>query len=100
MPDQLPRDDILGVPRSLDELERTAAAYRELFRVRDEAKPDLLSILEGDLPSLLPHFALVVRADSELPNDRALALSDPPRIEVRESTIAGSAKATPSHSMY
>lgn len=62
-----------------------ALSWRELFGVSAELKPDVVWCVEVGLPKRFPNFALIPRADCELPTEFAAARFDPPRIEARES---------------
>src|SRR5947207_9876511 len=61
-----------------------ALSWRELFGVGAELKPDVLWCVEVGLPRRFPNFALIPRADHEMPTEFAVARFEPPRIEVRE----------------
>jgi len=78
-------DDFLGRERKSDELERIAQAWREISDSAGTAYFDVISFVERTLPTLFPHFALIVRRDADLPNNIAITHFAPTRIEIRES---------------
>jgi hypothetical protein len=81
--------DLLTKERTQDEINELAQSWRGLFGVAAEEKPDIRWCVEAQLPTLFPHFALVVRDDGELSSGPAVAEYSPPRIEIRESAYLG-----------
>ena len=84
--------DYLGPERSEDHSDALAVSWRVAFGVDNDKRPDIIWCVETGLPRLFPQFALLPRADGDLPDDFALADYDPPRIEIR-SSVYSAAKA-------
>jgi Zn-dependent peptidase ImmA (M78 family) len=87
--------------RSDEEIERLAHAYRMAGASGDDSAPNVLELIErlrapgGRLEGL----RIVVRPDSEMPNDEACAFVDERVIEVRESVHEGARDGVPRHRM-
>jgi len=81
-------------PRSGEDIEQLAEAWRYTFCCESEAAPDVLMLLEHKLPLIESSFTL--RVEDSLPN-RALAQTSfyPPEIWVTEATYQGALKFDP-----
>jgi hypothetical protein len=78
-------DDYKVTPRSAKDIEAVALAWRDALGVPNEWAPDMVRIVECQLPRLIPAFALIVRADAEMGDAEAYAEFNPPHIAVRDS---------------
>jgi Zn-dependent peptidase ImmA (M78 family) len=78
-------DDAFVDGLSARAIEERTLAWREAFGVGDQWVPDMLTIMEHQLPSFLPDFAFVVRDDERMADAEAYTQFRPPRIVVRES---------------
>jgi Zn-dependent peptidase ImmA (M78 family) len=78
-------DDFKVTPRSAKDIEAVALAWRDTLGVPNEWAPDMVRIVECELPRLIPAFALLVRADAEMGDAEAYAEFNPPHIAVRDS---------------
>jgi Zn-dependent peptidase ImmA (M78 family) len=69
------------------DIELTAAAWRQALGVpMDCQAPDIITLLENELPKLFGHFALVVKEDSKMRGAEGYTEFDPPKIVLAEST--------------
>jgi Zn-dependent peptidase ImmA (M78 family) len=80
-------DDFKVPPRSSKEIEALTLAWRDRLGVPNEWAPNMLRLLEIELPKLpkLGQFALVTRADSEMGDAEAYTEYNPPHIVIRNS---------------
>ena len=79
-------DDFPVSPRSARQIEDIALAWRHALGVGDTWAPDMVSLVESELPKLLPTpFALVVRDDAEMDGVEAYTEFNPAHIAVRAS---------------
>jgi Zn-dependent peptidase ImmA (M78 family) len=78
-------EDFIVPPRSCASIEQCALAWRDALGVSDAWAPDIVSLIENELPRFFSTFALVVRPDSEMEDAEAYTQFDPPQIVVRES---------------
>jgi Zn-dependent peptidase ImmA (M78 family) len=78
-------DDYKVTPRSAKDIEAVALAWRDALDVPNEWAPNMVRIIECQLPRLIPTFALVVRADLEMGDAEAYTEFNPPHIAVRDS---------------
>jgi len=78
-------DDYKAKPRSARDIGALASAWRDALGVPDAWSPNVIRLLEIDLPKLIPQFALVVRADDEMADAEAYTEFNPPHIAVRGS---------------
>jgi Zn-dependent peptidase ImmA (M78 family) len=81
-------DDYKVKPRSSKEIERLALAWRDALGVADAWAPDVIRLLETEVPKLVPEFALVVKSDNEMGDAEAYTEFNPPYIAVRGSVYA------------
>ena len=78
-------DDHEVEPRSAKDIELITLAWRDTLAVFDLWVPDVIRILEIDLPNIFRQFALLVRSDPEMGDAEAYTEFNPPHISVRES---------------
>lgn len=78
-------DDFKVRPRSAQDIAALALAWRDALRVPDSWSPDVVKLLEIEVPKLVPEFALVVRSDDEMADAEAYTEFNPPHITVRGS---------------
>lgn len=78
-------DDHEVSPRSSREIELLTLAWRDALGVSERWVPDVIRILEIDLPKYCRQFALVVRPDGEMGDAEAYTEINPPHIAVRAS---------------
>jgi hypothetical protein len=78
-------DDFLAPPRSAKDIENKALDWRHALGVPDEWAPNIVELIELQLPKLIWTFALVVRPDDEMGDAEAYTEFIPPHIAVRES---------------
>ena len=78
-------DDYKVRPRSTQDIAALALAWRDALSVPNAWSPDLVRLLEIEVPKLIPEFALVVRADNEMADAEAYTEFNPPHIAVRGS---------------
>jgi Zn-dependent peptidase ImmA (M78 family) len=78
-------EDFQVVGRSAKDIEARALAWRDALRVPDAWAPQIVDLIETDLPKLFSTFALIVRPDDEMGDAEAYAEFNPPLIAVRES---------------
>lgn len=83
-------------PRTKDEIRAIAAHLRQELGAAKQSAIDLVSLIEFELPKLIPGFTLsVVKDDQFGSNILALTRDDPPEIVVRESVYNQAAKREP-----
>lgn len=81
-------DDFKVAPRSANDIHLAALAWRHTLGVPDDWAPNVVQLLESEIPRLIPEFALVVRPDPEMGDAEAYTEFDPPYIAVRGSVYA------------
>ncbi len=89
------RHDYLDYSKNSSDLESIAKAWRKRACPETDIIVPILPFLENELPKLLPHFALIPKKLSELPDNKAITKYKPTRIEVREDYYEASAGAKP-----
>jgi hypothetical protein len=74
-------------PRSTKDIEALTLAWRDTLGVPNDWAPDMLRLLEIELPRLpkLGQFALISRSDPEMGDAEAYTQFNPPHIVVRNS---------------
>jgi len=79
--------DYRVAPRSAKDIEALTLAWRETLGVPNNWAPDMLRLLEIELPRLpnLGQFALITRSDSEMGDAEAYTQFNPAHIVVRNS---------------
>jgi uncharacterized protein DUF955 len=85
-------------PLTQKQITAVAKELREKLGLEDKFAPDLIDILEFQLPELFPSFRLTIVGDAKLgPSVLACSRGDPPEIVLSESTyrraIGGNARA-------
>lgn len=80
-------DDFKVPPRSAKDIEALTLAWRDALGSPNEWAPNMLRLLEIELPKLpkLGQFALISRSDLEMGNAEAYTQFNPPHIVVRNS---------------
>ena len=80
-------DDFKVAPRSAKDIEATTLAWRDALGAPNEWAPNMLRLLEIELPKLprLGQFALITRSDLEMGDAEAYTQFNPPHIAVRNS---------------
>jgi Zn-dependent peptidase ImmA (M78 family) len=78
-------DDYKVKPRSAQDIGALALAWRDALGVANAWSPNVVRLLEIEVPKLVPDFALVVRSDDEMADAEAYTEFDPPHIAVRGS---------------
>jgi Zn-dependent peptidase ImmA (M78 family) len=80
-------DDYKVPPRSAKGIEALTLAWRDTLGVQNNWAPDMLRLLEIDLPRLpkLSQFALVTRSDLEMDDAEAYTQFNPPHIVIKNS---------------
>lgn len=73
-------DDYRVKPRSAKDVAAIALAWRDALGVADAWSPNVIALLEVEVPKLIPEFALVVRPDDQMVD--AEAEFNPPHIAV------------------
>ena len=64
-------DDYKVRPRSAQDIGALALAWRDALGVADAWSPNVVRLLEIEVPKLIPEFALVVRSDDEMADAEA-----------------------------
>ena len=59
-------DDYRVNPRSAKDIEAATLAWREALGVCHDWAPDVVRLLEKDVPKLVRQFALIIRPDAEM----------------------------------
>jgi Zn-dependent peptidase ImmA (M78 family) len=87
-------DDVKVSPRSTKDIEALTLAWRDALGVPNEWAPNMLRLLEIELPRLpkLGQFALITRSDLEMGNAEAYTQFNPPHIVVRTSVYQSARK--------
>lgn len=81
-----PANDHYAPPTNRAAVERTAYAWRDALGVAEDClQPDMIDLLEIQLPQLLPMVSFVVEPDNDLDGVEAYTDFEPPQIVVRES---------------
>lgn len=75
-------DDYKVKPRSAKDIAALALAWRDALGIPDAWSPNMITLLEIDVPKLIPEFALVVRPDDEMADAEAYTEFNPPHIAV------------------
>jgi hypothetical protein len=77
-------DDFKVAPRSAKDIEALTLAWRDALGVPDEWTPNMVRLLEIELPKLpkLGQFALITRSDQEMGDAEAYTQFNPPHIVV------------------
>jgi hypothetical protein len=75
-------DDYKVRPRSAKDIAAVALAWRDALGVADAWSPNVITLLEIEVPKLIPEFALVVRPDDEMADAEAYTEFNPPHIAV------------------
>ncbi|TPM54376.1 ImmA/IrrE family metallo-endopeptidase [Mesorhizobium sp. B2-2-4] len=79
-------------PKSRAEIEILAAAWRQALRIPTACQaPDLVSVLENEMPRLFGDFALVVKDDYDMDEAEGYTEFDPPRIVLSATTYQSAA---------
>lgn len=78
-------DDFKVKARSAQNIGALALAWRDALGVADAWSPNVVRLLEIEVPKLIPEFALVVRPDGEMDDAEAYTEFNPPHIAVRGS---------------
>ncbi len=88
-------DDFKVDPRSAKGIEALTLAWRYALGVPHEWAPNMLRLLEIELPKLpkLGQFALIARSDLEMGDAEAYTQFNPPHIVVRNSVYQSARKA-------
>jgi Zn-dependent peptidase ImmA (M78 family) len=88
-------DDFRVAPRSAKDIEALTLAWRDALGVPDEWAPNIIRLLEIELPKLpkLGQFALITRSDLEMGDAEAYTQFNPPHIVVRNSVYRLARKA-------
>jgi Zn-dependent peptidase ImmA (M78 family) len=81
-------DDYRVKPRSAQDIGALALAWRDALGVADAWSPNVVRLLEIEVPKLIPEFALVVRSDDEMADAEAYTEFNPPHIAVRGSVYS------------
>jgi Zn-dependent peptidase ImmA (M78 family) len=80
-------DDFRVKPRPAKAIEATTLAWRHALGVTNNWAPDMVRLIESDLPNVLPTpFALVVRDDADMADAEAYTEFNPAHIAIRKST--------------
>jgi Zn-dependent peptidase ImmA (M78 family) len=80
--------------KSRVDIDLTAAAWRQALGVPMECQsPDVLALLENELPKLFGHFALIVREDASMGGAEGYTEFDPPRIVLAENTYLDASRS-------
>jgi Zn-dependent peptidase ImmA (M78 family) len=87
-------DDFRVPPRSAKNIEALTLAWRDTLGVPNDWAPNMLRLLEIDLPRLpkLNQFALITRSDLEMGEAEAYTQFNPPHIVVRNSVYQAARK--------
>jgi Zn-dependent peptidase ImmA (M78 family) len=73
--------------KSRIDIELTAAAWRQALGVpMDCQSPDMIGLLENEIPKLFGHFALIVKEDCQMHGAEGFTEFEPPKIVLAEST--------------
>ena len=75
-------DDYRVKPRSARDIAALALAWRDALGVPDAWSPNVITLLEIEVPKLIPEFALVVRPDDKMADAEAYTEFNPPHIAV------------------
>ncbi|MER9668914.1 ImmA/IrrE family metallo-endopeptidase [Mesorhizobium sp. M0203] len=68
-------------------VEQVAAAWRQALRIpMDCQAPDMVALLENEMPKLFGHFALLVKEDHRMSGAEGYTAFAPPKIVLSEST--------------
>ena len=88
-------DDYKVDPRSAKNIELLTLAWRDRLGVPNVWAPDMLRLLEIELPKIpkLGQFALITRSDLEMGDAEAYTEFNPPHIVVRNSVYQSARKA-------
>jgi IrrE N-terminal-like domain len=78
-------DDYRVSPRSAKDIAATTLAWRDALGISHDWAPDVVRLLESEVPKLVREFALVVRPDEEMADIEAYTEFNPPHIAVRDS---------------
>lgn len=81
-------EDFLVPPKSANDIEAKALAWRDALGVSNAWAPDVIDLFERKLPKLVPSYALTVRPDDEMiaiGDAEAYTEFNPPLIAVRNS---------------
>jgi Zn-dependent peptidase ImmA (M78 family) len=78
-------DDYKVRSRSAQDIAALALAWRDTLGVADAWSPNVVRLLEIEVPKLIPEFGLVVRSDDEMADAEAYTEFNPPHIAVRGS---------------
>ncbi|TPI68137.1 ImmA/IrrE family metallo-endopeptidase [Mesorhizobium sp. B3-1-3] len=73
--------------KSRIDVEQSAAAWRQALGVSMDCQaPDMVGLLENEIPKLFGHFALLVKPDSAMKGAEGYTEFAPPKIVLSEST--------------
>jgi Zn-dependent peptidase ImmA (M78 family) len=88
-------DDFKVTPRSAKNIEALTLAWRDALGAPNDWAPNMLRLLEIELPKLpkLGQFALITRSDLEMGDAEAYTQFNPPHIVVRNSVYRSARKA-------
>lgn len=75
-------DDYSVKPRSAKDIAAIALAWRDALGVADTWSPNVIELLEIEVPKLIPEFALVVRPDDQMADAEAYTEFNPPHIAI------------------
>jgi Zn-dependent peptidase ImmA (M78 family) len=75
-------EDYRVKPRSAKDIAAIALAWRDALGVADAWSPNVITLLEVEVPKLIPEFALVVRPDDQMADAEAYTEFNPPHIAV------------------
>src|SRR5687768_693091 len=79
-------DDLRVRPRSAKEIEQVSLDWRHTLGIADTWAPDMVRLLESELPRVLGGgFALVVRDDCQMEDAEAYTEFNPAHIAVKSS---------------
>ncbi|RWF76079.1 MAG: ImmA/IrrE family metallo-endopeptidase [Mesorhizobium sp.] len=79
-------------PKSRAEIEILAAAWRQALRIPTACQaPDMVSVLENEMPRLFGDFALVVKDDYQMDEAEGYTEFDPPRIVLSTTSYQSAA---------
>jgi Zn-dependent peptidase ImmA (M78 family) len=85
--------DYCVAAKSRAEIEQLTAAWRQALRISTTCQaPDMIDLLENEVPRLFADFALIVRDDRQMDDAEGYTEFDPPRIVLSETTYQSAAK--------
>jgi hypothetical protein len=82
-------DDVLGVPRSFEDIESIAIAVRKNYGLRPGDHVNMVDFLDRLFCQDFPHFAVIPVSPEEIDGDKARAVISPMCIKAREDIFLG-----------